>query len=812
MKTHTATFTALLLTTAVQLALAQGPAAAPPAGIPPIVGAGAPLPPTAPPAGIAPPVLNYYAVPGTAAPRVVGTGTGTAAGGIGVAPGAGNATYFVPATPPPPAAGGPPAAANIGGGVIGLSALPPLPAPVPVAPTSVQVPGTPGNFGVGAAPETAAPGGGLFLHHVVRSAGSDEPSAFAASSAPMPRNGQEIIREAKLRVLQRHYEETLNQMIQLEKDALSASPEDREKMEATAQAMQAFLSKLEAELVPLADRPKGARTTPAILDPTPRPGTSSSAETQPSAPRGEGNGAPTPLPGTATPVDPGAFPPPSTNPPSATPAPRGNGQSSAAPRIDQDYARKDVERERLRAREELDRQFERARSERQDLRLDVPERPALPGITPPALTPPKIELPRIEPPKIDRDRSATLDVPAVLDTPQPKPVPGTSGSSDATSGAPRPGSFSRPPSTTLPATPGPRQSVPSSALPGDGGNTKNDSEKYRALFRRVFERELDRALAQKSPAADPHTTPAQRLDSTPLLVAPKIEIPKIELPRIELPRIEPLKADPFPVAPPKVEPLRELPPQLDPPKPPVTSQTAPAATDASSDLAKMAYEEYLRAARERVDRAVQLYQAGGSSPQDFVAARRLLAAAQANSVKVAEASLAEAKQTFDAVFREHYSKPSQTVSPQLEAAARRVIQATAELKAVNAGLTTAQTGLLKVSDEQKNQSQPYTGAILEQGTRGRVLAVNSRWAFAVINIGGQQGAAVKKALVVRRNGQAIGKIRISSVEPNQSIADIVPDSFIRDTSVQPGDEVIFAGDEKVEAAPNTGAASGRIGM
>lgn len=91
----------------------------------------------------------------------------------------------------------------------------------------------------------------------------------------------------------------------------------------------------------------------------------------------------------------------------------------------------------------------------------------------------------------------------------------------------------------------------------------------------------------------------------------------------------------------------------------------------------------------------------------------------------------------------------------------------------------------------------YSEGIMNKGVRGRVLAVNTGWGFAVISIGDKQGAAANKVLIVTRGGQAIGKVKITNVEATQSVADILPGSFARNTYVQPGDEVIFTGEDKV---------------
>lgn len=95
---------------------------------------------------------------------------------------------------------------------------------------------------------------------------------------------------------------------------------------------------------------------------------------------------------------------------------------------------------------------------------------------------------------------------------------------------------------------------------------------------------------------------------------------------------------------------------------------------------------------------------------------------------------------------------------------------------------------------------------MQKGTRGRVMAVNPGWGFAVLSIGDKQGAAANKIMIVGRGGQSIGKVKITSVENNQSIADIIPGSFTKGVYVEPGDDVIFTGEDKVKADVIVGAA------
>ena len=83
----------------------------------------------------------------------------------------------------------------------------------------------------------------------------------------------------------------------------------------------------------------------------------------------------------------------------------------------------------------------------------------------------------------------------------------------------------------------------------------------------------------------------------------------------------------------------------------------------------------------------------------------------------------------------------------------------------------------------------YRANVTRQGLTGRVLAVNPGWNFVVLSVGDKQGAATGSTMVVTRGGEAIGKARITSVEPSTSIADLIPGSFRKGVSVQPGDVV-----------------------
>ena len=82
---------------------------------------------------------------------------------------------------------------------------------------------------------------------------------------------------------------------------------------------------------------------------------------------------------------------------------------------------------------------------------------------------------------------------------------------------------------------------------------------------------------------------------------------------------------------------------------------------------------------------------------------------------------------------------------------------------------------------------------MRNGLEGRILAVNSSWNFVVLSLGDRNGVVNNAEMLIKRGAQLIGKVRITSVEPSTSIADIVANSIRPGLAVQPGDNVIYMG-------------------
>jgi hypothetical protein len=115
---------------------------------------------------------------------------------------------------------------------------------------------------------------------------------------------------------------------------------------------------------------------------------------------------------------------------------------------------------------------------------------------------------------------------------------------------------------------------------------------------------------------------------------------------------------------------------------------------------------------------------------------------------------------------------------------------------------------IKLAEATKRERDREKG-ITRKGLQGRILAVNGGWNFVVLSVGDKQGVMVNSPLLVVRGGTPVARLRITSVEPSTSIADVIPGSVARGVTVQPGDTVIFEGtrsitdDEKPSSTPES---------
>lgn len=201
-----------------------------------------------------------------------------------------------------------------------------------------------------------------------------------------------------------------------------------------------------------------------------------------------------------------------------------------------------------------------------------------------------------------------------------------------------------------------------------------------------------------------------------------------------------------------------------------------------------------------------------ASEDALAKAKTELTAAQGELTK-ANADLADIKKSIDEAFPGEGLKAIGEIktkiadltnkNKELEATVSTQMATIQNKEGEIAALKGEKTNLETKAAQDQVVIKKYKENIMQKGARGRVLAVNAGWGFCVTSLGDKQGGAANKTLIVARNGQAIGRVKITNVEATQSIADILPGTFARGAYVQPGDDVIFTGEDKVnvEEAP-----------
>jgi chromosome segregation ATPase len=101
--------------------------------------------------------------------------------------------------------------------------------------------------------------------------------------------------------------------------------------------------------------------------------------------------------------------------------------------------------------------------------------------------------------------------------------------------------------------------------------------------------------------------------------------------------------------------------------------------------------------------------------------------------------------------------------------------------------------LLRQNSELDYKLSRYEGPEKEikmrHGLTGKVLAVDPKYDFVVLDVGGNQGVVENGHFLVNRGGKLVAKLRVTKVEPNRSIANVLPDW--RQTEVIEGDQVVY---------------------
>jgi len=130
-------------------------------------------------------------------------------------------------------------------------------------------------------------------------------------------------------------------------------------------------------------------------------------------------------------------------------------------------------------------------------------------------------------------------------------------------------------------------------------------------------------------------------------------------------------------------------------------------------------------------------------------------------------------------------QPQENLQEKLQQAEERITNLQAELVTAKAQVDTFQ---------EANRAREALKALND--VQGLVTAVNKPWNFVVLNLGDRQGVSRGSEMLIQRGSNFIGRVRVRSVNPADSVADIDVASIPRGVEIQPGDKVIFRSVER----------------
>jgi myosin heavy subunit len=128
---------------------------------------------------------------------------------------------------------------------------------------------------------------------------------------------------------------------------------------------------------------------------------------------------------------------------------------------------------------------------------------------------------------------------------------------------------------------------------------------------------------------------------------------------------------------------------------------------------------------------------------------------------------------------------------------QEIVGANKKIKGLEDNLSASETENKILSQKIKNlnnelaQYKPNPQPVqLPAKLEGKVLVSDPKWAFVVLNVGEDQGILERGELLVNRDGKLVAKVKVSSVQKNRSVANVLPGWQLGE--ILEGDQVIPA--------------------
>jgi septal ring factor EnvC (AmiA/AmiB activator) len=120
---------------------------------------------------------------------------------------------------------------------------------------------------------------------------------------------------------------------------------------------------------------------------------------------------------------------------------------------------------------------------------------------------------------------------------------------------------------------------------------------------------------------------------------------------------------------------------------------------------------------------------------------------------------------------------------QVEDLNNQLVKAEDEMKDVQDKVNMLEAALAKAESDQGGKK------LLPAGLTGKILVVDPEWNFVVLDIGSEAGLVANAEMLIHRGEELVGKVRISTVEKNMAVAEIVNDWSVAEP--REGDYVLF---------------------
>jgi len=142
----------------------------------------------------------------------------------------------------------------------------------------------------------------------------------------------------------------------------------------------------------------------------------------------------------------------------------------------------------------------------------------------------------------------------------------------------------------------------------------------------------------------------------------------------------------------------------------------------------------------------------------------------------------QAQDNLDAINKTlNGEKPEQYVADEKKAEAD-LAAAESEKKILQDSLQASQTQVAELNDA---IARSKTGKM--PGVSGKVTFVDHAWNFVILDVGLSNGVVPNGELIVYRGRNFLGKVRVTKVDPNDAVAEILPDIK---GDIQIGDSVL----------------------